>query len=74
MEGKQCSGDCLKCTMQQQVYCAAQHGHVIYDVLGKLSERLSQLEASLARLASSEGIINPIAQGGAGAENRAPSI
>ena len=74
MEEKRCTGDCLKCTLQQQVYCAAQHGHVVFANLGRIIERLDRIEAALA---PADGIINPMkgtAQGGAGAENRAPNI
>ena len=77
MEDKKCTGDCLRCGLQQQVYCAAQHGHAIYAGMARLSERLTQIEASLVALASADGIINPIkdsAQGGAGADNRAPIV
>lgn len=77
MEEKRCTGDCLKCSLQQQVYCAAQHGHVIFASLGTITERLSRIETALVNLSPSGEIINPIkedAQGGAGAENRAPSL
>ena len=77
MEEKRCTGDCLKCSLQQQVYCAAQHGRAIYGNFGRIQERLDQIEASLVALASADNIINPMkdeAQGGAGAENRAPAI
>lgn len=74
MADKVCSGDCLKCSFQQQVYCAAQHGHAIMDLMPGIVERLERLESSLSRFGQTKDIINPLqdgAQKGAGAENRA---
>ena len=77
MADKVCSGDCLKCSVQQQVYCAAQHGHAIMAAIPAIVDRLDRLEASLSRFGqTTEEFINPLrvkhdAQKGAGAENRA---
>ena len=75
MADKFCSGDCLRCSLQQQVYCAAQHGHAIMAVVPGLIERLERIEASLSKFGQTGEIINPLqdgAQKGAGAENRVP--
>jgi len=78
MEEKKCTGDCLRCSFQQQVYCAAQHGHATLAVMPALVARLDRIEAALMKFAPAADIINPLkdgdAQGGAGAENRAPEI
>lgn len=76
MEGKTCTGDCLKCGMQQQMYCAAQRTYAIMRNQEAIVERLDRLDQALSLLAPpSGGMINPLddgAQKGAGAENRAP--
>lgn len=75
MADKFCSGDCLRCSLQQQVYCAAQHGHAIMAVVPGIVERLERIEAAIARFGQTKDIINPlqdVAQKGAGAENRVP--
>ena len=68
-----CSGECIKCSFQQQIYCAAQHGHAIMNNQRAIIARLDRIEASIGRPAE---LINPLeetkAQEGAGAENRAP--
>lgn len=65
-----CTGDCLKCSFQQQTYCAAQHGHAIMTYMPAIIERLDRLEAKFGPT----DIINPLkedkAQKGPGAENR----
>ena len=75
MADKVCSGDCLKCSLQQQVYCAAQHGHAIMAVMPLLVARMDRIEAAISGFAPREEIINPLkieAQNGSGAENREP--
>ena len=80
MEEKRCTGDCIRCSFQQQVYCAAQHGHAILAVMPRLVDQLDRIEGALAAFGrpASVGIINPLvkegkqAQHDAGAENRAP--
>ena len=77
MEEKKCTGNCIACSFQQQVYCAAQHGHAIMNLFPAVFERLDRLEGVASRLANSTEIINPlkdVAQNGTGAENRAPVI
>ena len=76
MADKVCSGDCLKCSLQQQVYCAAQHGHAIMAVMPVLVARLDRIEAAISGFAPQNNeIINPLkidAHNGSGAENREP--
>ena len=68
-----CSGDCLKCTFQQQVYCAAQRTYAMMENQRVIVERLDRLEAALGSFTARD--IIPIeeskAQNPAGAENRA---
>ena len=72
---KRCTGECIKCHLNQQIYCAAQHGHAIMAALPSLFERLDRVENALSRFDASN-IINPLedgkAQKGSGAENREP--
>lgn len=72
MPEKKCTGDCLKCSLQQQVYCAAQHGHAIMEFMPAIIARLDSIAASVPNFAPQE-IINPLkdnAQKDSGAENR----
>ena len=65
-----CTGDCLKCSFQQQTYCAAQHGHAIMTYMPAIIEKL---DAVLSRFGQAD-IINPLkedkAQKSSGAESR----
>ena len=74
MADKACTGDCLKCSMPQQIYCAAQHGHAVLGAVPVIVARLDRLEAALNKFGQPSEIINPLqdAQIGAGAENRVP--
>jgi hypothetical protein len=70
-----CTGECIKCSFQQQTYCAAQHGHAVMNNQRAIIARLDRIEASLSGLAMQGTLINPLeekAQGGSGAENREP--
>jgi hypothetical protein len=72
MADKQCTGDCLKCSFQQQVYCAAQHGHAIMTFIPGIIERLDRIENIFPAMGE---VFNPLikeeAQEDAGAENKA---
>ena len=66
-----CTGECIKCSFQQQIYCAAQHGHAIMNNQRAIVERLDRLEASIAAIGRPQALINPLeAQRADGAENR----
>lgn len=76
MEERTCTGDCLKCSVQQQIYCGSRHGHAIMEVMPALFERIDRIETALAAFAKNTEIINPLkddAQKGSGADNREPS-
>jgi len=77
MAENKCTGDCLKCSLQQQMYCSAQRTYAIMKNQEAIVARLDALDARLSKFDNSE-IINPfakdIAQNGAGAENRASEI
>ena len=70
-----CTGDCLKCSFQQQIYCAAQYGHAIMTYMPAIIERLDVMGNVLANFGQTE-VINPLkedkAQKGSGADNREP--
>ena len=69
-----CTGECIKCNFQQQVYCAAQHGHAIMNNQKAIVERLDRIDQALAAIAVPQCLINPMedssAQEGPGADNR----
>ena len=74
MPEKKCTGECLKCTFQQQVYCSAQRTYAIMLNQEAIVARLDRLEGILSRF-DSPATFNPLedkAQSGAGADNRAP--
>lgn len=62
-----CSGDCLKCSFQQRVYCSSQMSRNSIDMLGavldnqkSILERLERIEK--AQESKDEEIINPMAE------------
>lgn len=67
-----CTGECLKCSFQQQVYCSAQRTYAMMNNQEVIVERLDRLDAMLSRF-DTKDIINPLedsAQKGPGADNR----
>ncbi len=74
MAENKCTGECLKCSFQQQVYCSAQRTYAIMLNQGAIVSRLDRLEQMLSGFDPAD-IINPLednAQNGSGAENREP--
>ena len=75
MPEKRCTGDCLKCSLQQQMYCAAQRTYAIMGLMPQLNERLDSVEKALSSFTQNE-VFNPLkddAQKDSGAENREPT-
>lgn len=67
-----CTGDCLKCSFQQQTYCSAQRTYGLMKNQEVIVSRLEAIEAKLSEFTSGN-IINLLednAQKGSGAENR----
>lgn len=68
-----CTGDCLKCSFQQQLYCSAQRTHAILENQRAIVERLDKIESSIVSLTTMSDII-PLEENKAqipgGAENR----
>ena len=54
---KTCTGDCLRCTMQQQVYCAAQRSYAMMENQRAFAARLEAIERALDRLATPDNLI-----------------
>jgi hypothetical protein len=54
---KKCNGDCLKCSMAQQIYCAAQTSNIAMRLVEKLSEEVKSLRESI----TSKAVFNPLA-------------
>lgn len=74
MAESKCTGDCLKCPFQQQVYCSAQRTYAMMLNQEAIVKRLDRLEEVLSKF-DATNIINPLedkAQKGSGAENREP--
>ena len=59
-----CTGECLKCNVQQQTYCSAQR---TYAILRNQEAIVARLDRVLERL---EGHVKDIAPRDPGAENR----
>ena len=69
-----CTGECLKCPFQQQVYCSAQRTYAIMNNQEAIVNRLDLIEDMLSRFDPKD--IIPLvdnAQKGSGAENREPA-
>lgn len=67
---KQCTGDCIGCSMQQQIYCSSQRAYHLVKNQEEVMRRIDALEKRL----SGGSLINPFqeAQEGRGAENSSP--
>ena len=74
MAENKCTGDCLRCSFQQQTYCAAQRTYAILNNQEAIVNRLDRLEAMLSRFDTKDIIplLEDNAQGGSGAKNREP--
>ena len=72
---EKCSGECIKCSMQQQLYCSAYMSHAIMENQRVIVERLDLTDKAVSSLTERSDIINPFeekkAQKSAGADNRA---
>ena len=71
MENK-CTGDCLKCSFQQQVYCSSQRTYGILKNQEAIVARLDRLEGMLGAFAQQPliSLSEEKAQKPSGAENR----
>lgn len=69
-----CTGDCLKCSFQQQTYCAAQRTFGIMKNQEAIVARLDAIAASLNAFGPSQmiNLLEENAQKDSGAENREP--
>ena len=65
-----CTGDCLKCSFQQQIYCAAQHGHAIMSFMPAIMKRLDMLNSKFGKADIFNPLVKEEAQKISGAENR----
>jgi hypothetical protein len=73
MPEKKCTGECLKCSFQQQTYCSAQRTYAMMLNQEAIVARLDRLEAMLSGFSTKEIIpLEDKAQNGAGADNREP--
>ena len=69
MAQNNCSGDCLKCSFQQQTYCSAQRTYAIMLNQEAIVARLDRLDAMLSRFDAKDIIpLEDHAQNGSGAE------
>ena len=62
-----CSGDCLKCSFQQRVYCSSQMSRNAIDMIGavlenqkSILERFERVEKAIQ--SKGEEIVNPMAE------------
>lgn len=66
--GTSCSGECIKCTERQRIYCAAQIGYTSVLLLNRFNERLAAIDERLKAMSEKDndenGLLNPMgAQG-----------
>ena len=74
MAENKCTGDCLRCSFQQQMYCSAQRTYAILNNQESIVNRLDILEDMLSRFDAKDIIpLEDNAQKGSGAENREPT-
>ena len=70
---EKCTGECLKCSFQQQVYCSAQRTYAIMNNQEAIVNRLDIIEDMLSGFEGKDIIpLEDNAQNGSGAENREP--
>lgn len=67
-----CTGDCLKCSFQQQTYCSAQRTYGLMKNQEAIVARLDEIEEKLSAFAPGKmiNLLEDNAQKGSGAENR----
>jgi len=71
MAENKCTGECLKCSFQQQVYCSAQRTYAIMNNQEAIVNRLDIIEDMLSGFERKDIIpLEDSAQNGSGAENR----
>lgn len=63
-EKRECPRDCKKCTMPQQVYCAAQIALSTMNMVQSLSEKFDAIVGQVNGIQKQVGMIAPIAQEG----------
>ena len=70
-----CTGDCLKCSFQQQTYCAAQISYGTMKNQEAIVARLDAIESKLNTFSSPDAMINPLNETpkGPGVENNGPA-
>ena len=74
MAENKCTGDCLKCSFQQQVYCAAQRTYGIMENQRNIVERLERIDAAIQSLTGNDIVpLKDTAQIPGGADNRPES-
>ena len=60
-ETKTCPKDCMKCSPNQWLYCAAQMSRTSLDRIDELQDRFEKLEDKVKKLDhADEGVFNPI--------------
>ena len=64
---RKCPMDCSQCSFRQNVYCSAQIGLTMHEMLRSLTQRLNTLESKLDAL-QADIFIEPMAQQGAVAQ------
>ena len=82
-----CSGDCLRCSSGQRVYCASQHAYHTMRLLQKVEETvhdmsgtIEELKAKISAIQDNEAMVfdpahhreEETTQEGDGEENRSP--
>ena len=70
-----CTGDCLKCSFQQQTYCAAQRTYGLMRNQEAIVARLDAIDVKLSAFGPQQmiNLLEDNAQKDSGAENREPT-
>ena len=58
---KTCTGDCMKCSVQQRIYCSAQMTRNLIDAVNALSMRVAELTERVESInADDSDVFNPL--------------
>ena len=50
MEEKKCQGNCMMCSMPQQVYCASQMTYNLSNVVAAFGDRMTAMEDAVRKI------------------------
>ena len=55
---KKCNGDCLKCSMQQQIYCSAQMSNILMGKVTEMEKDIASMKSAMSEK-QTDDVFNP---------------